>query len=368
MEQELIAGTDDSGRRLDQILRRVFPDMPLSLIYRLLRKGRVWVDGIPGDAAMRIVPGARIRIREEAVKPEKKPGTSEGSASRSGKWFEPTSGKWDAPASSAGFSPKPDILWEGAGILILNKPAGIGVHSPDRRSKKRRGSARQDTVCLDTLVQDYLRDKLPPSLSFKPGPLHRLDQVSSGVIVFSTSLTGARVFSAMMRERRLQKIYLALTDGLIEKPEVWEDTLFRDTNQRKTLVSEEEGNRTRIARTRVFPLAVHPPYSLIALKIETGLTHQIRSQAAFHGHPLAGDVKYGGSFQPGGPLLHALSLEFPGEGPVPEELRGKTIKAPLPERFSRRIREIFGIICYTITNVPEFFLDPAEDKSLCSHR
>jgi 23S rRNA pseudouridine955/2504/2580 synthase len=148
-----------------------------------------------------------------------------------------------------------------------------------------------------------------------------------------------------MRERRLQKTYLALADGCIEKEEVWEDALLRDRVKRKTLAIPEEGPEgAKWARTRVFPLAACSPYSFIALEIETGRTHQIRSQAAFHGHPLAGDRKYGGSFQRGGPLLHAFSLGFPGEGLPPEleNLRGVIIRAPLPEPFLRRIREIFG--------------------------
>jgi 23S rRNA pseudouridine955/2504/2580 synthase len=328
MEQELTAGPDDDGRRLDRILRRVFPDMPLSLIHRLLRKGRVTVDGVRGNAATRVVWGARILVKGEA---EKRAGTGE-SAGPAGK-----------PVLPEGFSRGLDILWEGAGLLVVNKSAGLAVHGVDERGR----TSGNRPVCLDAIVQDYLRGRLAPSLSFRPGPLHRLDQVSSGAIAFSTSLAGARAFSAIMRERRLRKTYVALADGLIEREEVWEDVLFRDKSRGKTLVlsgrdEEDAGLLARPAETRVFPLAARRPYSLVALEITTGRTHQIRAQAAFHGHPLAGDRKYGGSFQHGGPLLHAFSLVFPDEGPAPEELRGKTIRAPFPESFLRRIREIFA--------------------------
>jgi 23S rRNA pseudouridine955/2504/2580 synthase len=325
MEQELTAGTDDDGRRLDRILRRVFPDMPLSLIHRLLRKGRVTVDGVRGNAATRVVRGARILVRGEA----EKPGGTGGSA-----------GPAEKPAFPEGFSRGLDILWEGAGLLVVNKSAGLAVHGVDGRGRV----SGSRPVCLDAMVQDYLRGRLAPSLSFRPGPLHRLDQVSSGVIAFSTSLTGAQAFSVLMRERRLRKTYVALADGLIEGEEVWEDILFRDKSRGKTLVlsGRDEGDAGLPARTKAIPLAARRPYSLVALEIETGRTHQIRAQAAFHGHPLAGDRKYGGSFQRGGPLLHAFSLAFPDEEPVPEELRGKTIRAPLPEPFLRRIREIFA--------------------------
>jgi 23S rRNA pseudouridine955/2504/2580 synthase len=311
-EKELIAGTDDEGRRLDRILRRALPDTPLSVIHRLLRKGRVTVDGVPGKAASRILAGSRIRVREDAASP----------------------GHGPVPPPVDGTSSGLYILREGNGLLFVNKPVGLAVHSPDLREGK------VPSPCLDDLVRAYLRDKLPPSLSFRPGPLHRLDQVSSGLIVFSTSLAGARAFSALMRERRLRKTYLALVDGRIETKELWEDALFRNTERRKTLAAS--GDQAKPARTHVFPLAVHPEYSLIVLEIETGRTHQIRAQAAFHGHPLAGDRKYGGSFQPGGLLLHAFSLSFPAEAPELGALCGETVSAPLPEAFLQRIREIFG--------------------------
>jgi 23S rRNA pseudouridine955/2504/2580 synthase len=296
--------------------------MPLSRIHRLLRKGRVSVDGVRGEATTRVAGGARIRVRGEGT-PERGAEAGEN-------------------AVAAGSSRDLDVLWEGAGLLMVNKPAGLAVHAVDKRS----GIPGSGRVCLDAMARDYLRGRLPPSLSFRPGPLHRLDQVSSGLITFSTSLAGARAFSAMMREGRLRKIYAALADGFIEGEELWEDMLYRDKKLGKTLVikGENDGDAgfTRQARTRAIPLAARRTYSLIVLEIETGRTHQIRAQAAFHGHPLTGDRKYGGSFQRGGPLLHAYSLAFPSEGDVPEELRGKIIRAPLPEPFLARIREIFG--------------------------
>jgi 23S rRNA pseudouridine955/2504/2580 synthase len=317
MEQELSAGADDDGRRLDRILRRAFPDLPLSMIHRLLRTGRVTVDGRRADAARRVAQGARIRVRDAPLR-----------AAAAG------TGEAAAPA------PPLDVLWEGGGLLLVNKRAGLAVHAVDGRG----AAADRRPPCLDALVREYLRGTREPSLSFRPGPLHRLDQVSSGVIAFSTSLAGARAFTALMREGRLRKTYLALADGLVAAPAAWEDTLLRDKTLRKTRVLPEKGegaDAARPGRSRVFPLAARADFSLIAVEIETGRTHQIRSQAAFHGHPLAGDRKYGGSFRRGGPLLHAFSLAFPPEH-GPEELRGKTVRAPLPGPFLARIRELFG--------------------------
>jgi 23S rRNA pseudouridine955/2504/2580 synthase len=312
----LITADDDDGRRLDRVLRKALPGLPLSALHRFLRKGKITVDGAPAEAAFRVRAGQLIGVPEVPM-----------ASCRA----EP-----DVPAAVSSL----EILREGDGFLILNKPAGIAVHGP--------GS-------LDEQVRAYLAPKLPASLSFTPGPLHRLDKPSSGVIVFSTSLGGARYFSALLKGRSsgpalIRKIYLAITDGTLESGETWEDTLFRDRDRRRTcVVSPVAGGtapcaKARPALTRITPVASAFGRSLIRAEIETGRTHQIRAQAAAHGRPLSGDAKYGGKPFPdkknrsSGFFLHSWILEFPlhPAGPLVR------VEAPLPEEFVRVIREIFG--------------------------
>jgi 23S rRNA pseudouridine955/2504/2580 synthase len=190
------------------------------------------------------------------------------------------------------------------------------------------------------MVREYLAGKLPPSLSFRPGPLHRLDRPTSGIIVFSSDLSGARFFSAMLREGRVKKQYLAVADGIIEKAGTWEDELFRDTSLRKTLktAGDAAGMNGGKALTMVRPLASDAGgHTLILVETVTGRTHQIRAQAAVRGHPLSGDGKYGGSPQKGGFLLHAWKIGIPradGKDPI-------RLTAPLPPRFTQRIAGLF---------------------------
>jgi 23S rRNA pseudouridine955/2504/2580 synthase len=303
----LIAAVDDDGRRLDRILRKALPDLPLSRLHHLLRKGRVLVDGVPGKAADRVRRGAVI----QAPLGE---------------------GRLMGPSATGAHKGRVAPLWEGGGLLVLNKPGGVAVHGPDS---------------LESRVQAYLAGTLPPSLSFKPGPLHRLDTPTSGIVVFSTSLAGARSFSALLRSRRIRKTYLALLDGPLEGDETWVDALVRDRERGKSFTAEAGDDDAREARTRVYPLArtgADRGVTLARLEIDTGRTHQIRAQAAAHGHPLAGDRKYGGSEQRGGFLLHAWMLELPEQ---PEQtLPGipRRLAAPLPDNFRKRIRELFGEI------------------------
>ena len=307
----LTAAADDDGRRLDRVLRKALPDMPLSAIHSLLRKGRVLVDGVPEKGACRVRSGAAIQVPVY------------GAAVPAEQHRAP-----DVAPNSDLY--KLHILWEDADFLVLNKPAGLAVHGSES---------------LETLARSYLERKLPPSLSFRPGPLHRLDKPASGIVVFSKSLEGARSFSALLRERRVRKTYVALLGGTLRRAETWEDLLTRDRELGKTFVSPGNGaasgrDAPREALTRVRPLAsAAGTVTLARLEIDTGRTHQIRAQAAAHGHPLTGDRKYGGAPRKGGFLPHARSLELPGRA-LPGMPR--RLEAPLPEHFRKRIEELFG--------------------------
>jgi 23S rRNA pseudouridine955/2504/2580 synthase len=204
------------------------------------------------------------------------------------------------------------------GLIAVNKPEGLAVHGENS---------------LDTMVRSFLADKLPHSLSFKPGPLHRLDKPSSGIVIFSSNLEGARLFSSLMRERKVRKIYLAIVEGNVKHEEVWEDLLVRDKDINKTFISMEKTGESKRATTKIKPLAVSGNYSLITAEIATGRTHQIRAQAAFHGYPLLGDCKYSGGYDKGGFFLHAWKMEF----------LSFSIEAPLPDKFREKIKALFGI-------------------------
>jgi len=208
MPLTLTAATDDDGRRLDRILRKALPELPLSAIHRLLRKGTILVNGESAVPARRIRAGETIRVMDPAY--DNSPNKQSPNSSRKGAKTQSAQGKIE-------------ILFEGAGILVLNKPAGLEVH----------GSGS-----LEEQVRSYLAPKLPPSLSFRPGPLHRLDKPSSGIIAFSTNLQGARIFSSLLRERKIKKFYLTLVEGVIEKAETWRDELIREKGQNKSFAAD----------------------------------------------------------------------------------------------------------------------------------
>ncbi|WP_455381840.1 RluA family pseudouridine synthase [Salinispira pacifica] len=320
--ETLTAGQNDSGRRIDVVLRRALANLPLSVIYRALRDGRVRVSGKRVKPGSRVQPGSEIEVESrlfEAGRNGGKGGTA-----------QPAAAAADAPEQRSPRAGRKDpdvrqmILLETPHLLALNKPAGIAVQGgADRRNRP-----------LDELVRAYLSSRTESSLSFRPGPLHRLDRNTTGILLFSVSLEGARRFSDALRGGRVRKYYLALLEGELSEAERWTDPLVRDDARRKTWTADAaEGPAAgRRAETRVIPLFTSSDRTrtLILCRLVTGRAHQIRAHAAAHGHPLAGDRKYGaGTPLPAAPastvspgreadsyLLHAFRLEIEPPDPL----------------------------------------------------
>jgi 23S rRNA pseudouridine955/2504/2580 synthase len=327
---KLKAGKDDHGRRLDRIIRKALPDYPLSLIHRLLRQKKILVDNKPATPSHRIEQGMVIQVYASVNHTLKQVNNNN---------VNPEKIKVNKKDQFQTTNPQSLILWQGSGIIVFNKPQGLSTHGPNS---------------LDTIVNAWLAEAnaLPPSLSFKPGPLHRLDKPTSGIIVFSQTLEGAKLFSSLLREHKLEKTYIAIVENHEESKSIkndeyiWRDSLEHDKKSRKSLIKTAPLPQTPVQKeaiTTVKTLASNDKYSLIEARIKTGRHHQIRAQAASHGHPLAGDIKYGAKPLPGQSrggcfFLHAWKIRFI-ESPdgFPQE-----IIAPLPERFQAQIEALFG--------------------------
>jgi 23S rRNA pseudouridine955/2504/2580 synthase len=297
--RELTAGPDDAGRRLDKVLRAVLKDSSLSGIYAALRKGRIRVNGSKAEPELRLSEGDRIFL--------------------------------EAPLGIAGGEPSPvrdDAIGEIDDILILATDDLIFVNKP-------RGELSQGAVGLEPRIRKALAGRAASSLSFFPGPLHRLDRNTTGILTFPRSAAGARAFTSLIRERRIVKRYLALVDGEVSEAGEWRDRISRN-GASKTSAVTEDGDEASAA---MHPLLVYGGRSLILVELRSGLTHQIRVQASARGFPLSGDSKYGGEPFPGGYILHALSLEFP-EPPFADLPR--LVTAGLPGSAYARLAALFG--------------------------
>lgn len=286
---------DAPGERLDRALAQAWPELSRSQWQRLIREGLVMVAGGPARASLRLEGGEQVTASLPEV-------------------AETELVAEDIPL---------DILYEDADLLAINKPAGMVVHPAPGHS----------SGTLVNAVLGYCPDLEGVGGERRPGIVHRLDRDTSGVIVVAKNDRALRHLQKQFKRRTVQKVYLALVDGLIQPPQAVIDApVGRDPRNRQKMAVIPPGSsaRSRRAQTYYRLERSYQQHSLVRAEPRTGRTHQIRVHLAFAGCPIAGDTVYGRK-KPTLPLerhfLHAAALTFRR----PSDDAEMTVEAPLPE-------------------------------------
>ncbi|MCD6551145.1 RluA family pseudouridine synthase [Thermotoga sp.] len=228
-------------RRLDKFLRSSLKDLPLSIIYKLIRKGKIYVNGKRvRDPGFDLEEGDVVEIKY--VNLENLPKRSE---------------KKD-------LTPVPmklDVLHENDNYLALNKPPRVAIH-PGKG------------VHVATLIEGLLY--YGQKRGFEPFLVHRLDKDTSGLLIVAKSREAARTLTEMFRGRNVEKEYIALVKGVPE------------SNLKITIPLDDQEAVSEI-------VSVQPMknVSLLRVRIHTGRKHQIRRHLSQIGFPIVGDNTYG---------------------------------------------------------------------------
>lgn len=216
--------------------------------------------------------------------------------------------------------PRPGIVHLDEALAVVEKPAGLVVHPAPSHTGP-------------TLVSE-LGDLLGGGDPERPGIVHRLDKGTSGLLVVARGEEALRALQEQVRERAVERRYLALAGGRIaSRTGTIDAPIGRATRRRHRMAVS--GAAAREARTHFEVLEALPRETYLEARLETGRTHQIRAHFAAIGHPLTGDATYGGAERYGlrRQFLHAYRLAF--RHPVSGERL--SFSSPLPEDLERAL-------------------------------
>jgi len=250
------------------------------------------------------------------------------------------------PDAPVGLDAEPDVepgvLHADDDVIVVDKPAGLVVHP---------GAGRAHGTLAAGLLARFGDLADLPAAGFgdplRPGIVHRLDRGTSGLLVVARSPRAFESLTEQLAERTVGRRYVALVHGHVaEARGVVEAPIGRAVRQPTKMTVSMGGRAATTAYEVLTRGSGAEPTTLLALRLETGRTHQIRVHMAAIGHPVVGDERYGrpdAALGRGRHFLHAarLAFEHPADGPV-------AWRSPLPADLAARLDD-----------VPEELLAPA---------
>ncbi len=287
-------GPSDHGRRLDKVIRSLWPGLPLGLVMKGIRTGSVRLDGKKSDFAARVQSGQELYVP----------------------WEPPKAGK-----SDYAFRRTLPVLYADERLWVVDKPSNLLVQ-PDKKG--------QDNVLDRVKYMRHLQKE-----EEKAYAVHRLDRNTTGALLVALSGGPLRVLQDAFRERRVEKTYLAVVVGTPPKEGEIDLPLAKDPASNTVTVSRS-GTKSC---TRYRLISTGDEVSLVEVDLLTGRSHQARVHLAAAGFPILGDLRYGvGAVNERWwkrgvrrPFLHSFALRFGTLGEWLEDLSGVLIRAPVAE-------------------------------------
>lgn len=315
--KQLTVGENEAGQRLDKFLLKYLDQAGKGFLYKMLRKKNITLNGKKADGSELLSQGDEVKLFLS----------------------DETIDKFHSQKEELHTDVHLEIIYEDANVLFINKPAGM-------LSQK----AKPEDVSLCEHLISYLlaEGKVDESglRAFRPGVCNRLDRNTSGLVAAGKTLTGLQVLSELLRERTVEKYYLAIVHGSVREKARHRAWLVKDSKSNQVKIFSREIPGADRIETEYEPLSESAGMTLLRVHLLTGRTHQIRAHLAALGHPLLGDPKYGTSaktvpgLRPGRQMLHSCELQFPKKLSRLPELAGKKMMAPPPADFQECMRKL----------------------------
>lgn len=310
-------GPNEAGQRIDKFIRKWLKDVPLSAIYRSLRKGDIKVNGKKVKEKYSLAEGDVVETREITSTEKKQAFTR--------------------------IDNKLKITYEDENMLIVEKWPGVLVHS----------DSKDGEPTLTDYVLSYLFDKgdyqPEKEVTFTPAPCNRLDRNTSGIVLFGKNYESLKLLNEMIRERRIKKYYEALIRGRI-KDGLYEAYISKDEDSNISKIYETPRPNTKKIAMEVKNIQSCGTYSFIEIDLITGRSHQLRAHLSYLNNAIVGDSKYGNkevnsffvnkyglNYQ----YLYAFKMVFKDCPELLEYMENKTISESIPPVLKKIKNDVF---------------------------
>ncbi len=330
--RKIIIDKSNENQRIDKFLKRYMPNAAGAFIYRMLREKKIKLNDqkTSGNVILRAGDEIKIYFSDSTLEIFTNQKCQTANDVRALQKIELRLFE-------------KNIIARSDDILLINKPAGM-------LSQK----AKKSDISVCELLIEYLKSKNETDdeklLTYRPSVVNRLDRNTSGVLICALTLKGAQCISEIIKQRTIKKEYLCLVIGKAEKEMTVEGYLVKDAGSNKVrIISQKEAVSVKHERIKTLfrPVIYEKGLTLVSVELITGKTHQIRSQMAALGYPLAGDPKYGDAgfnaklkreYGLNRQFLHSYRLQMPTDERLGEIFSGKTFTAPLPSELTKVLK------------------------------
>lgn len=315
--KKLVITKNDANQRIDKYLKKLLVNAPSNFIYKMFRKKDIKVNEkkVNEKYILKNNDVVEMFLYEDKFKE-----------------FTATKDIYNVKKTFK-------VLYEDNHVLIVYKPAGLLVHEDKNESVN----------TLTNQVLSYLANKNELDLSrentFMPGPVHRLDRNTSGIVIFGKTLAALQVLNEMIKQRHcIEKSYLTICKGKVNQKRNLKGYIVKLDDQAQVKLVSKDYPGALTMETIVKPVKYNNDYSKVEVTLITGRMHQIRVHLSSIDHPIIGDRKYGDfelnkfvkkEFGLNHQLLHAYKIRFVKSFGILAYLQDKEIVCPVPKLFEK---------------------------------
>ena len=296
---EFTLGELDADERIDQVLAARLPDLSRTHIQKLIRDGKLTVNGKVCD-----VPRLKFPAGSVAVLTDDMPAV---------------------PLKADGEDIPLDVIYEDDVLLVINKPAGMVVHPA---AGNWHGTVVNALLGREPGLDDEDFDAM------RPGIVHRLDKDTSGALIIAKTAKALRKLAKSFADRDVQKTYLAIVHGWPSPPvNVVNAPIMRHPDHKRMAIARDGQGREAVTTWKLIRKGLWDGRKVAVMEMHphTGRTHQIRVHLSYKDYPIVGDKLYNRGRSSPAPrqMLHARRISFPH--PVTGERM--EFEAPIPDDF-----------------------------------